>query len=151
MEATFKICETSRNLYLKILNSYSLEQLNKIPAGFTTNLIWNAGHIIASQQKLVYVLSGLPMMISEEFFEKYKNGSKPNGTYTLQEVNEIKRLLLSTFEQIVKDFNSNSFQNFNEYQTQTGFYLRSLDEAMQFNNYHEGIHLGFMMNIRKFI
>lgn len=151
MEATFKICETSRNLYLRILDSYSLEQLNKIPKGFTTNLIWNAGHIIASQQKLVYVLSGLPMIISEEFFEKYKNGSKPNGTYTLLEVNEIKGLLLSTFEQIVKDFNSNLFQNFNEYQTQTGFYLRSLDEAMQFNNYHEGIHMGFMMNIRKFI
>ena len=41
MEATFKIWETSRNIYLKIIENYTLEQLNKIPEGFSNNLVWN--------------------------------------------------------------------------------------------------------------
>jgi len=151
MEETLKILETSRKIYLKILENYSLEQLNKIPEGFSNNLIWNAGHVVASQQKLIYTLSGLPMNISDELFDNYKNGSRPDGNTTQNEVDKIKYLLLSTVEQIKKDFENKVFQNFNEYQTQTGFYLGNLTEAMEFNNYHEAIHLGIMMSIRKFL
>ena len=73
MEATFKILETSRNIYLKFLEGYTLEQLNKIPEGFSNNLIWNIGHIVVSQQGLIYRLSGLPVNVSDEMTEKYKN------------------------------------------------------------------------------
>ena len=72
MEQTFKIWETSRKIYLKLIESYSIEQLNKIPEGFSNNLIWNLGHIIVSQQGLVYRLSGLPVNVSEEITNKYK-------------------------------------------------------------------------------
>ena len=48
MEATFRIWETSRRIYLKFLENYSLEQLNSIPAGMSNNLIWNMGHVLVS-------------------------------------------------------------------------------------------------------
>ena len=86
MEATFKILETSRNIYLKFLEGYTLEQLNKIPEGFSNNLIWNIGHIVVSQQGLIYRLSGLPVNVSDEMTEKYKNGSCPDGKATQEEV-----------------------------------------------------------------
>jgi hypothetical protein len=41
-----------------------------IPEGYSNNLIWNIAHIIVVQQMLVYKLSGLPMMISDEMVEK---------------------------------------------------------------------------------
>src|SRR5574343_108332 len=82
MEESFKIWETNRHLYLKLINNYSLEQLNKIPDGFSNNLIWNLGHIIVAQQGLVYRLSGLPVNVSEEMTNTYKNGSKPTGQTT---------------------------------------------------------------------
>jgi hypothetical protein len=47
------------------------------PEGYSNNLIWNIAHIIVVQQMLVYKLSGLPMMISDEMVEKYKKGTKP--------------------------------------------------------------------------
>jgi DinB superfamily len=151
METTFKIWGTNRDLYLNFLNSYSLEQLNEIPNGFSNNLIWNIGHIVVAQQGLVYRLSGLPMNVSDAMFENYKNGSKPTGTTTAAEVADIKSLLLSLMEQTKEDYKKGKFTSYNEYTTSTGFNLTSTKEAMEFNNYHEAIHLGFMMNIRKFI
>jgi len=150
MEATFKIWETSRNIYLKIIENYSLEQLNKIPEGFSNNLAWNLGHIIVSQQGLVYRLSGLPINISVEMMEKYKNGSKPTAT-TQEEIDELKVLLFSLLNKTKEDYSNGKFTSYNEYTTGTGFYLANIKDAMEFNNYHEGIHLGFMMNIRKFV
>jgi hypothetical protein len=38
---------------------------------------------------LVYKLSGLPMMISDEMVEKYKKGTKPEDIATQAEVDEI--------------------------------------------------------------
>ena len=43
------------------------------------------------------------------------------------------------------------FVAFTTYETHIGFHLATFEEAINFNNYHEGIHLGFMMNIRKFV
>jgi len=151
MESTFKIWETNRQLYLKILNSYTLEQLNKIPDGFSNNLIWNFGHIIVSQQGLVYRLSGLPSYIEESLVETYKNGSKPTGNTTAEEVEQLKALLISLVEKTKSDYKNGKFTTYHEYNTATGFNLKSTKEALEFNNYHEALHLSFMMNIRKFI
>lgn len=151
MESLFKIWETSRHIYLKFLENYSLEQVNKIPEGFSNNIIWNAGHVIVSQQKLIYTLSGLSVSISEEMIEKYQNGSKPDGKTTQHEVDEIKKLLLSTVAQTKADVSNGLFQNFTEYQSKTGFHLGSFNDSLEFNNYHEGIHLGMIMNIKKFV
>lgn len=109
------------------------------------------GHVVVSQQKLVYALSGLPMHISDSLFEKYQNGSRPDGKTTQAEVDEIKKLLLEMVEKTKSDFEARIFKEFHPYQTKTGFYLGTLKEAMEFNNYHEGIHLGIMMSIKKFL
>ena len=151
MEATFRIWETSRNICLKLFDNYSLEQLNTIPAGMSNNLIWNLGHVVVSQQKLVYTLSGLPMHIPDSLFEKYQNGSRPDGKTTQAEVDEIKQLLSAMVEKTKSDFKSGVFKEFHPYQTKTGFHLGTWKEAMEFNNYHEGIHLGIMMSIKKHI
>lgn len=151
MDATFRIWETSRSIYLKFLDNYSLEQLNTIPAGMSNNLIWNLGHVVVSQQKLVYALSGLPMHIPDSLFEKYQNGSRPDGKTTQAEVDEIKKLLSEMVEKTKTDFEAGVFKEYHPYQTKTGFHLGTWKEAMEFNNYHEGIHLGIMMSIKKHI
>jgi len=135
----------------KYFENYTLEQLNKIPEGFTNNLIWNIGHIVVTQQILVYKLSGLPVMVSDEMIEKYKKGTKPEQDATQDEVDEIKSLLFKTIEKTKEDYNNGLFKNYNEYPTSTGFVLTSAEGAMNFNNFHEGIHIGVMMSIRKLV
>lgn len=151
METAFKITETSRKVLLGLLENNSLEKLNTIPEGFSNNLIWNIGHIIVVQQLLVYKLSGLPTMISDEMIEKYKKGSKPEHNITQEEVDEIKILLFETLEKTRQDFAKNLFQNYIEFTSMSGFTMKSAGNAIEFNNYHEAIHIGIIMQIRKFI
>jgi hypothetical protein len=99
----------------------------------------------------VYKLSGLPMMVSDEMVEKYKKGSKPEHTVSEEEVNEIKKLLFVTLDQTKVDFANAIFDTYMEFTTGIGFTVKSAKSAMEFNNYHEGLHLGIMMQIKKFI
>ena len=133
MESLFKVWETSRHIYLKFLETYTLAKLNKIPYGFSNNIIWNAGHVIVSQQKLIYTLSRLPVSISEAMIEKYQNGSRPDGKATQEDLNKIKKLLFSTVAQTKTDFANGLFKKYTEFQTKTE------------------LHLGMTMNSKKFI
>ena len=91
------------------------------------------------------------MLVADELVEKYKKGTKPEQDATQEEVDLIKSLLFSTVEQMKSDYAANLFQNFTEYPTSTGFILHSVEEAIQFNTFHEGLHIGILMSIRKFV
>ena len=64
-------------MLIKMLNELSTEQLNKVPAGFNNNIIWNAAHMVAAQQGICYKRSGEQMKIEEDFFQAYKPDTKP--------------------------------------------------------------------------
>ena len=151
MEALFKIWKVNRRLLLNFFDGYTLEQLNKIPEGFNNNLIWNLGHIVVVQQLLVYRGSNQPMAVSMEMVNKYKPGSKPTEPVTQEDVNQIKELMESLVAKTEEDYKNGIFTTYNEFTTSTGFHLASVQDALEFNNYHEGMHLGYMMSMRKFI
>lgn len=151
MNSVFEVQKTIRAILSKVLDHHSLEQLNKIPQGFSNNLIWNIGHCISSQQVLIYKLSGLPTMASGEFIARYKKGTKPEGDVSQAEVDEIRRLLSATLHQTEKDFQNEVFVDYHEYTTSLGFTLKNINGALDFNNFHEGIHIGIIMSIRKFV
>ena len=151
MTSVFKVHRTIREIFLKILEQHSVEQLNKIPEGFNNNIIWNAAHCIASQQVLVYKLSGLPTMVSDDFINKYKKGTKPEGDVSQAEVDEIKTLLISTLLRTERDYANAVFNNYTAYTTSMGNELTNTDDALNFVSYHEGMHTGVVMSIRKLI
>jgi hypothetical protein len=151
MSQLFTITETSRNIISKILENHSLDQLNKIPEGFNNNMFWNIAHIVVTQQLLVYKLSGLPMMVSDEIIEKYKKGTKPEQAATQAELDEIRSLLFVTIKKTKEDYDNEIFKIYQEYPTSTGFILNNVEDALGFNNFHEGLHIGILMNLRKLV
>lgn len=151
MEREFAFTRVSRELFAAYFDNYTLEQLNRIPQGFSNNLIWNIGHIIVSQQLLVYTGSGNAPLVSQELINKYMRGTRPEADVTQQEADEIKSLLFEPVLQTEKAYAAGVFTSYSPRKTQLGFDLQTVEDAIAFNNYHEGIHLGMMMNIRKFI
>ncbi len=153
METALRILQNNRNVYLRLFETFTLEQLNTIPKGFSNNIVWNIGHIIVTQQLLVYKLSGLPISVSENMETLYKNGSIPTGKTTQEEVEELKELLVSLPIKTKLDFEkTNFFKDYQEYTTKTtGFTIDSAKTALEFNNFHEGIHFGIMLQIKKFL
>lgn len=149
MNWTFDVCLKNRKLLETFLDSFTLEQLNKIPEGFNNNIIWNIAHTIVTQQLLVYRNSELPMFVSDDLVSKYKKGTKTEYDVTQEEVEEIRGLLFSTLEKLVVDFNSGIFKNYNEYTVSTKSTLTNVNEALEFNNFHEGIHLGYILALKK--
>ncbi len=150
MNFTFEVLTSSRKFFNKILEKSSLEDLNKTPKGFNNNIIWNIGHIVVTQQLLAYKLSGLPPMVADDMIVKYRKDSKPEAAVSQTEVDEIKTLLFSTIEKTKEDYYNNCFSNFQEYTVSTtGNTLKSIDDALQFVFFHEGIHFGYVLALLK--
>lgn len=151
MNQAFEITQQNRKILHIYLQKYSLEQLNKIPEGFSNNLIWNIGHIIVVQQLLVYKLSGLQPMVSATLISKYAKGTRPEGDVSQAEADEIESLLFKTIDQTKTDLKNNVFKNYHEFKNELGFTIKSAKEAIAFNYFHEATHLGIMMSIKKFV
>lgn len=151
MSFPLQVLRRSRQNILELCSPLSLDQLNHIPTGLGNNLLWNAGHVIATQQLLCYGLGGQPIPLSSDFIDRYRKGSRPDGQATQAEWTFIKDRLLKTVDDFSYDIKQLDFSNFREYETSYGITLRNIGQALSFNNTHEGMHLGNMIVMRKLV
>ena len=148
---SFDIARVTRGNVLGLIESLSIEQLNKIPEGFKNNIIWQFGHLLATQQLLSYGLSGLDFLVSENIISEFRKGRKPDKLYSKDDVNELKIIFLEVIGQTESDYNNQVFKSFNSYETSFGITLNSIDDAVAFNNVHESLHMGTIMAMRKLV
>lgn len=140
-----------RALILKVIDGLSNEQINKIPSGFNNNIAWNVAHLVVTQQILCYKLSGLDCLISEEMITNFKKGSAPNYTVSKKEFETIKKQLLDFPVKLDEAYEAKIFKTYTEYTTSVNVTLASIDDAIDFNLFHEGIHLGIILQLVKFV
>lgn len=151
MENILKTTLQNRKLLYKILDKTPREQLLQIPEGFRNNIWWNIAHVVVTQQLLVYKFSDLQMRVPQEFIEKFKKGTVPDGTASEEEIKEIAAFLLSTIEWMEEDYNNGLFKEYNSYTTSMNVTLNNVDDAIAFNLFHEGIHLGAILALQKVV
>jgi predicted transcriptional regulator len=151
MQQEINILKKSRQLTLKAISSCTIEQLNKIPEGFKNSIAWNITHLVVTQQLLCYKLSGLECLVSEEMIDNFQKGTTPKYSLTEDEFDEIKRQFIDLPETLEKDYSKGIFKKYFEYKTSVAITLKSIEDGIRFNNYHEGIHLGVILQLLKFI
>ena len=151
MDWAFDITIKTRKFLNSFIENLPLSELNKVPDGFNNNIIWNIAHVIVTQQLLVYNLSGLPTIVSKEMIDSYRKGTRPLRDLNQAEVDAISNLLFSTIEKTKDDYDSKLFQTYNQYTVTTKNTISNVEEAIEFNNFHEGIHLGYILAMKNTI
>jgi len=151
MQRQFNILKKSRELTLKAINDLTIDQVNKIPEGFKNNVAWNIAHLVVTQQLLCYRLSGIDCLVSEELISKFQKGSAPSYMVSIEEFDKIKKQFTDLPIKLKEDFDKDTFKNYNSYTTSVDITLNDINDAISFNNYHEGIHLGVILQLKKFI
>ncbi|TFF41005.1 DinB family protein [Mucilaginibacter psychrotolerans] len=151
MAKQIEIMRQPRIKILSILETFSLDQLNIIPAGFNNNILWNLGHMIAAQQGVCYKRAGLDTWVSDSFFQAYKPDTKPEGYISEEQFDEIKELLMTSLDQLETDLHAGIFTNYPAWTTRYGAEIRDINDAIAFLPFHEGLHVGYIMGLRKLV
>jgi len=149
MKNHINILRATRKNYLKALEGVPVKLLNKVPEGFNNNLIWNAAHAVVTQQLLCYSLAGLASRLPGEIIEAYRKGSRPGKEIDQAAVEQIMEWLSAGPDWLEKDLAEQDFKNFREYPTSYGYTVSSIEDAIAFNNVHEGMHLGYIIALKK--
>lgn len=151
MEKIFEASLFTRESFLKIMEKHSYRELVKIPDNFRNSIFWNIAHVLVTQQLLCYRLSGLDIQIDEGFVKRYGKGSLATEEVEMADIEYVKSNLLSAMKQTQEDYNKKSFGTYKPYLTSTGIELKSIDDAVNFSGFHDGIHLGIVLSIMKLV
>ena len=151
METQIAVIQLTQQNLVKILDSVSEEQFNKVPAGYNNNLIWNFAHVLAAFQVLCYSRAGLPPRLDETFINSYKIGTKPETHVSLEEYATIKYNAEWMLVKFKEDYAAGVFSNFQSYSTSFGFAISTVDMALEYITMHHGLHLGYSMAIKKLV
>ena len=142
------IRQTRKNL-LSVMDSLSEVELNTVPAGFNNNIIWNAAHVVTTIQLLCYKNSGLEGYLDERFVVRYRKGSRPEADISATEIEGVKKLLLDSADRLESDYEAGLFSSYEPYATSFGVKLNTIEDALGFMVIHEGLHLGYVMALRR--
>lgn len=151
MNKTIETIKETRLNLLKFVDDLTVDQLNEVPQGFNNNIIWNLGHVAAALLGVCYLRAGLKTRIDEAFYLRYKPDTKPEGYIDGSEVEKIKSLLFSTLGQFETDYRENLFVNYTAWTTRYGVELKDINDAVQFLLFHEGLHLGYVMALKRLV
>ena len=151
LDDKLKLLRSIRANFVRKVERFDLATLNEIPPGFNNNLIWNFGHVIITHCLLTYGLAKINLPMEGVLVDKYKKGTRPVSKISQIEIDQLKGLAVDLVDKFESDYKNGKFQTFNSYSTNFGFHIGSLPDALDFNNLHEGMHIGFCNAMIKFL
>lgn len=147
--AALDIVRKTRRSVVEITDAIAPSALTAIPPGFSNHVLWNVGHLVVTMQSLIYGLSGLPLGVPDGWLAAFRKGSTPEDGVAAVPYADVREVFLALPDQAEADLRAGVFQQYREYATTPGVVLRSAADAARFNLFHEGIHLGAILALRK--
>ncbi len=150
MDKRIEKIKNFRQFLLAQIAGLTTEQLNKVPEGYNNNIIWNLAHLICAEQSICYVRAGQPITVDDKYFSPYRTNTRPTASIDEQEIEDIKKLFISSIDELQRDFDKNIFDNYTPSENILKIYgvtLANIDDALEFVIYHEGFHSGYIISL----
>ena len=149
--AAVDVTRQTRRAVVQVVDALADDARTRIPTGFSNHVLWNVGHLAVTEQALVYGLSGLPLGVPEAWAEAFRKGTTPADGVAAVPYADVRDAFLALPDQTEADLKAGRFATFRPYRTTPGVVLTSAAEALRFNLYHEGLHLGSILALRKLV
>jgi hypothetical protein len=147
METIFQYIRRNRALFLELVESLSLEQLNTVPEGFQNSIVWNLGHIGVSTVALSYIRTGIwPENTEIPYFDRYKKGTIHQVDADETHLAFLKNYLQESIDQLERDYQEGKLSTIQGYATHTyGLHMATIEEVITCTLAHDSLHLGYAL------
>jgi len=149
MNKIIEIIQKPRVGLAATIEGLTIEQLNEIPARFNNNILWNMGHLVATQQIVCYRRGGVEPIVDAEFINTYAPGTRPEKFITAEELQRIQELFVTTLEQFERDLQTDMFNNYTPWTTRYGVDINNITDIVNFLPFHEGLHVGYIWALKR--
>ncbi len=149
--AALDVVRKTRQSAVQIVDALSEDALTAIPSGFSNHVLWNVGHLVVTMQSLVYGLSGRPLGVPDAWVAAFRKGTTPQDGVAAVPYAEVRNAFLALPDQTEADLRDGRFEQYREYTTTPGVVLADVEDALRFNLFHEGLHLGSILALRKLV
>jgi hypothetical protein len=147
MKIQFEILRNTRKNFLKLYTGLSEEQMFKKVPNFNNTTYWNFSHILITQQILCLKLAGKTPSIKEKTIEMFKKGSSGGEVFGFNP----EEVALTSVDELQEAYINGELSSYQDYETSYGVTLKSIEDAICFNNTHEALHLGYAMSMKKYL
>jgi hypothetical protein len=141
-----------RKQLIHIMDTLTIDELNRIPEGFSNNIAWHAGHLWVSTPILCYHKTLVDPAYDIPQIEAFKNGTVPLKKYVSEDILEIKHGLIDSLNPIKDDYKKGRFNQIKPYSTHTfGKQLNAITDVFTCCELHDAIHIGNVKSMLKTI
>lgn len=135
----------------QILEGLTSAQMNRVPDGAANNILWNIGHVCTDQINMLYAPAGLPSPLPEEFHAWFDPGTSPKDWKNEPPLAAVLTASRELNTNVVQDYEGRRFRDFTPYSLTEGYSIDSIEEAMAYHTIHEGMHIGIILTLRRFV
>jgi len=140
-----------RGYLMASVKDLSDEQLLRVPDGFNNNILWNVGHSITDNCTMLYPPTGHEFPLPERYLEWFEPGKSPADWTDTPPIGEILESGVTMRDKLVEDCVAGKMEIYEPLTLGDGAVLDNIAYAIAHCNIHEGIHLGVILALRKFV
>lgn len=142
----------SRTSTLILLNKIDEDVWDIQPDGFANTVRWNAGHVYSTAEDFLNEADNAYEITLREWHDLFLDGTRPSEwPDKVPSKQEIIETLEVQEERIAKFFKDRLENKASVIRDVNGMKLDTVDAALQFVHWHEGIHLGVMNALSKIL
>ncbi|MFD1737273.1 DinB family protein [Bacillus salitolerans] len=149
-ESIFKQFVFVRKRTLAMLDTLSVNQIDKIPTGFNNNILWNIGHIFVSTESLLYGFVREQSPIEDRYVKLFTMNTSPkNWSGDIPSFHELKDNLTLQLERVQKEFTGRLHEEGAKPFDLGTVQFTTVAEVFNFAIWHEGLHQGTITCLNK--